>query len=144
MSQVQAPPEAADKPRVLIVDDERFNLNTLNGLLRDDYRIMVATHGEQGLKAALSGRPDLILLDITMPNMDGRDCLRKILEINPDARVIVASALHERTIVDLCLRLGAKCYVEKPMKFRDFAFCEGFRQAIASALPSLAARANSV
>ena len=61
---------APQRPRVLIIDDERFNLNALNGLLKDECKIMVATHGEQGLKAAATGRPDLILLDEPMAGVN--------------------------------------------------------------------------
>jgi diguanylate cyclase (GGDEF)-like protein len=116
MSQVQAPPEAADKPRVLIVDDERFNLNTLNGLLRDDYRIMVATHGEQGLKAALSGRPDLILLDITMPDLDGYEVCRRLKgdPLTQGIPVIFITALSDAADETRGLELGAADYITKP------------------------------
>ena len=61
MSDLPSPVSAAvlsDKPRILIVDDERFNLNTLHGLLKEDHKIMVAMGGEQALKAAIAGRPD--------------------------------------------------------------------------------------
>ncbi len=59
------------KPRVLIVDDEKLNINILNELLRDDYQIMVATSGEQALKAVAKMPPDLILLDVMLPDMNG-------------------------------------------------------------------------
>ena len=66
------------KPKVLVVDDERMNLNALHGLLRDQYQVMAAISGEQALKAALSGQPDLILLDINMPEMDGLQFLEAV------------------------------------------------------------------
>ncbi len=60
------------RPTILIVDDERFNINVLSELLKPNYKIMVAINGEQALKAAKSSiPPDLILLDIMMPEMDG-------------------------------------------------------------------------
>jgi response regulator RpfG family c-di-GMP phosphodiesterase len=73
-------PTASDKPTVLIVDDERFNLSALHALLRDDCRVMVATDGELGLTAARANLPDLILLDVTMPGISGHDVCRALKE----------------------------------------------------------------
>ena len=64
-----------EKATILIVDDERFNINLLNSLLKKDYKIMVATSGKQAIKAVAKGNPDLILLDIMMPEMDGYEVL---------------------------------------------------------------------
>ncbi len=65
--------------RILIVDDERFNINVLNGLLSSQYKIMAATSGQQALKAARSeNQPKLILLDIMMPEMDGYEVCRQL------------------------------------------------------------------
>ena len=66
------------KPKVLIVDDERFHVTMLNGLLRDDHTVMVASSGEQALKAALTQPPDLILLDVEMPGMGGFEVLKQL------------------------------------------------------------------
>lgn len=74
---------ASDKPTVLIVDDERFNLSALHALLRDDCRVMVATDGELGLTAARANLPDLILLDVTMPGISGHDVCRALKEDPP-------------------------------------------------------------
>jgi CheY-like chemotaxis protein len=71
---------ASDRPTVLIVDDERFNLSALHALLRDDCRVMVATDGELGLTAARANLPDLILLDVTMPGISGHDVCRALKE----------------------------------------------------------------
>ena len=106
----------ADKPKILVIDDERFNLNTLNGLLRDDYRIMVATTAEVGLKAAVTGRPDLILLDITMPGMDGYEaCVRlKDDPLTQGIPVIFITALSDAADETRGLELGAVDYITKP------------------------------
>ncbi|MGD2007228.1 MAG: response regulator, partial [Cellvibrionales bacterium] len=63
------------KPRLLAIDDDRFNINTLIGLLEDEYDIAVAINGQMGLEAANKLLPDLILLDITMPDMSGFEVL---------------------------------------------------------------------
>ena len=67
-----------EKQKVLIVDDERFNINVLVDLLKNDYKIIVAKSGMQALKAATSQSPDLILLDIMMPDMDGFEVCRRL------------------------------------------------------------------
>lgn len=69
-------------PCILIVDDERININILNALLKSDYKIMVATQGDQAIKAATTSLPYLIPPDILMPGMDGYEvCWR--LKIQP-------------------------------------------------------------
>ena len=114
--QGQAASEEAERPRVLVIDDERFNLNTLHGLLKDSYRVMVATDGVKGLQAALSGRPDLVLLDVDMPDMDGHEVCRR-LKSDPMTRgipVIFISALADAADETLGLELGAADYITKP------------------------------
>jgi len=56
-----------DKQKILIADDERFNLNILVDILKQDYKVIVAKDGQQALERAMSNLPDLILLDIMMP-----------------------------------------------------------------------------
>lgn len=104
------------RPRVLIVDDERLNLNTLHELLKDECKVMVATSGEQGLKAATAGRPDLVLLDITMPGLGGFEVCRRLKE-DPLTRgipVIFITGLTEAANETRGLELGAADYITKP------------------------------
>lgn len=68
------------KPKILIVDDERFYINVLVELLKDDYKPYVAKSGEQALNRIADIQPDLILLDIMMPDMDGYQTCIKIKE----------------------------------------------------------------
>jgi diguanylate cyclase (GGDEF)-like protein len=109
-------PRSADRARILIVDDERFNLNALNGLLKDDYKVMVATTGAQGLKAARTGLPDLILLDISMPDTDGYEVCRQ-LKADPNTQnipIIFVTALTDAADETRALDLGASDYISKP------------------------------
>lgn len=107
---------AAEKPKVLIVDDERFNLSALHALLRDDCRVMVATDGEHGLTAARGNLPDLILLDVTMPGMSGHDVCRALKEdpATQDIPVIFITALGDADDETLGFDLGAADYITKP------------------------------
>ncbi|MBT6243231.1 MAG: response regulator, partial [Rhodospirillaceae bacterium] len=73
-----------DKSRhtVLIVDDETINIKILSDLLKDDMQVLFATNGEDGISTAHKSHPDLILLDIMMPGMDGYEVCRR-LKTNP-------------------------------------------------------------
>lgn len=109
-------PNNDDRPRILIVDDERININILNSLLKTDYKIMAATSGEQALKAAVDSLPDLILLDILMPGMDGHQVCRK-LKSNPATHaipIIFITAMGDAENETMGFALGAVDYISKP------------------------------
>lgn len=109
-------PGSEEKPKILIVDDERLNINLLNALLKSDYRIMVATSGEQAIKGCLSGNPDLILLDIMMPGMDGYEVCRR-LKANPATQqipIIFISAMNSAESEAGGFELGAVDFISKP------------------------------
>lgn len=123
--------------RIIVVDDSLYMANSIKKFLEADGHEVVAM-GEDGFAGVAlykEHKPDLILLDITMPNKDGRDCLVEILEDDPNARALVVSgSVKERSIIMECLTTGAKGYVEKPLKFADDQFCEDFRATIQKAL----------
>ena len=101
---------------VLIVDDEKHNRNLLTELLKADYRLIVAKNGEQALQRAHEHRPDLILLDVLMPDMDGYAVIRA-LKHDDDTRdipVIFVSALDSVGDEERGLDLGAVDYISKP------------------------------
>jgi diguanylate cyclase (GGDEF)-like protein len=108
--------EARERARVLVVDDQRLNLNILHGLLKDDYQVMVATSGEQGLKAATTGRPDLILLDINMPGLDGYEVCRRLKQdpVTKQIPIIFITAMSDSEDETRGLELGAADYITKP------------------------------
>ncbi|MBF0303021.1 MAG: diguanylate cyclase [Desulfamplus sp.] len=102
---------------ILIVDDERFNLNVLKDLLDSEYDIMAAKSGAQALKqAATTPPPDLILLDIMMPAMDGYEVMARLKadNITKEIPVIFISAMSEATDETKGLELGAADYITKP------------------------------
>ncbi len=104
------------KPKVLIVDDERLNINVLNELLRDDYKVMVATSGEQALNVVKKDSPDLILLDIMLPDMNGYAVCRH-LKNNEETQNIPIIFITIRNNVEeetLGFDLGAVDFISKP------------------------------
>ncbi len=105
-----------NRSRILIVDDERININILNALLKTDYKIMVATDGEQAIEAAINGQPDLILLDILLPGLDGHQVSRK-LKSDPATRaipIIFITAMGDAENETMGFSLGAVDYIPKP------------------------------
>src|SRR6476660_3602862 len=104
---------------VLVVDDTPENIAILSSLLRGQYRTKVATNGEAALRIASSAngeRPDLILLDITMPEMDGYEVCQRLKEDEKlrDIPVIFLSALHETVDKVKAFSVGGIDYVTKP------------------------------
>ncbi len=107
-----------EKQKILVVDDERFNINLLADLLKPNYKIMAAINGKQALKAARSERPpDLILLDVMMPEMDGYEVCRQLKadEKTSDIPVIFVTAMGEESDETKGLELGAVDYITKPI-----------------------------
>ncbi len=104
---------------LLIVDDSTTNLAVLDTLLRPWYQIRAANSGERALRAAQSSPPpDLILLDVMMPDMDGHEVLARLLE-NPQTRdipVIFVTVLDDDLDEERGLTLGAVDYITKPIK----------------------------
>jgi diguanylate cyclase (GGDEF)-like protein len=106
-------------PKILVVDDERLNVEVLKGLLRDQYSIMVAMNGEQALEAARSEtRPDLILLDIMMPRMDGYEVCQKLKadQNTKEIPVIFVTAMTSTDDETKGFDVGAVDYITKPIK----------------------------
>src|SRR5574342_583571 len=105
--------------KILIVDDEPFNVDYLEQELEDsDYRIMAAANGQEALEKVQAEPPDLILLDIMMPVMDGFEALSQ-LKANPATRdipVIVISAHSDLQNMVKGIQLGAEDYLPKPFE----------------------------
>ncbi|MDT8989411.1 diguanylate cyclase [Curvibacter sp. APW13] len=104
------------KTRILLVDDERINLMALTALLRDEFELLIATNGAQGLRLAAEQQPDLILLDVVMPDMDGHEVCRR-LKLAPATQgipVIFITARSEVHDEAQGFVLGAVDYITKP------------------------------
>ena len=112
------PADLPERQTLLIVDDTPDNITLLSSLLKNRYRIKVATHGERALKiAAMEPPPDLILLDIMMPGMDGYEVCQR-LKADPGTAEIPVIFLTARVQVEdeeKGLKLGAVDYITKPI-----------------------------
>lgn len=101
---------------VLVVDDVTRNLQLLGGILSPHYEVMFATHGTAALERAAARVPDLVLLDMMMPGMDGLEVCRR-LRADPrtmDSPVIFLTAAHESELAAQALACGAVDFVAKP------------------------------
>ena len=72
--------QTQEKNRLLIVDDEPTNIHILSNILAEDYEIRAANNGERAIEAALSQSPDMILLDMIMPDLDDLEVCRRLKE----------------------------------------------------------------
>jgi len=103
---------------ILIVDDLAFIRIVLRDIIeKAGFRVIgEASNGEKALALYQDTRPDVVLMDITMPGMDGLTALAKIREIDPAARVIICSALGQQRLIVQAIQLGAKDFIVKPFQ----------------------------
>lgn len=102
--------------RVLVVDDNAFMRNTLKNVLTGAGFEVVgeADDGIAAVEVYPDLRPDLVTMDITMPNLDGVQALRRLKEIDPHARVVMVSAMGQEALVVEAITAGAADFVVKP------------------------------
>lgn len=100
--------------RIMIVDDSKLFSNIIKSIVAAKFNVVGVAHsGEEALSHLMEYRPDLVLLDITMPNMDGRECLEKILMLKPDTVVVMVSGIQMEELKNECVRLGASAFINK-------------------------------
>jgi len=108
------------KKRVLIVEDEKCIVDILRfNLEKEGYAALTAYDGEAGLDQALKENPDLILLDVMLPKMNGFDVCRILREKGSSVPVIILTAREEETDKVLGLEIGADDYITKPFSMRE-------------------------
>ena len=103
---------------IMIVDDLAFIKLLLKDLIeKAGFRVIgEASDGEEAIDMYQEKKPDLMLLDITMPKMDGITALKKILVLDPDAKIIMCSALGQQRLIVQAIQLGAKDFIVKPFR----------------------------
>ena len=100
---------------ILIVEDVDLNVDLLTQLLEDDYNLLVANNGAQGVEMANQQHPDLILMDISLPIMDGYTATRRIRETMKTTPIIGLSAHAMQGDADRALDAGCNDYLTKPV-----------------------------
>ena len=101
--------------RILLVDDEAHIRKYVALILKQlgHSNIIEATNGEEAIAVFQSEQPDLVLLDVNMPKVDGLQVLKKLKALNPDCVVIMLTSLANRATVEEALELGAANYIRK-------------------------------
>lgn len=106
------------KQKLLLVDDEPQNLQLLRQVLKDDYDLIYASSGVDALNNALSQHPDMILLDVMMPDMDGHEVCRRLKSDNRCCHIpiIFVTAMGGVSDENRGRQLGAVDYIVKPIR----------------------------
>jgi len=105
---------ATRKPRILVVDDEIGPRESLRMILKDQYELILADSGEEGIEKMKQGGIDLVLLDLQMKKMSGIEALEKMKEIDPPVSVVILTGYGTLETAQKAIRLGAADYVNKP------------------------------
>ena len=128
---MQAP---VTRPRVLLADDHPVLIAAIGGLLAKDYDIVGSVgDGVRLLEAAERLQPDLIVLDLYMPRMNGLDACRELTRLVPQTRIVVVTAEDDAAVQQVVMAAGAFAYVEKGALGTDLlpavkAACDGQRK----------------
>ncbi len=104
--------------KILIVDDAAFMRMTVKDALgKGGYtNVVEAADGLQAVEKYKEEKPDLVIMDITMPNMDGLQALKEICSFDPKASVVMCSAMGQESMVIEAIKSGAKDFIVKPFK----------------------------
>ena len=107
--------------KVLVVDDVAFVRKTLSDLLTQaGYQVVgEATDGTDAVAKYSQLRPDLVTMDVVMPQMSGIEATKKIIKLDKEARVVIISAMGQENLVMEAINVGAKDYVLKPFSAQD-------------------------
>jgi len=106
--------------KILVVDDEIDVCDFVKHFFEErNFRTFTALSGEEALRMLKKEKPDIILLDIRMKEMDGIETLKRIREIDKDVKVIMVTAVNDQDKMEICRELGASKYVTKPLVLEE-------------------------
>src|SRR2546425_3240635 len=106
----------SERPCVLVIDDHRMFTDALGLVLRTDQSVDLigaVQTAEEAIQACKTKRPDIVLMDIDLPGMDGIEATRQLLQADPELRVIVVTAFHGKEMVTRAIEAGASGFVPK-------------------------------
>ncbi len=101
---------------VLVVDDASFMRKRMISVLTELGHTIAgeAENGKEAIGMYMKLKPDLVTLDITMPEVSGKDALKQIMKIDAKAKIVMCSALGSEQVVAECIKAGARAYIVKP------------------------------
>jgi two-component system chemotaxis response regulator CheY len=103
--------------KILVVDDAAFMRMRCSKLLTDNgYEVVEAENGLDAIAKYKESKPDAVLLDITMPEMDGLTALKEIRKVDPEAKVAMVTAMGQQSMIMDAIKSGAKDFVVKPFQ----------------------------
>ncbi|TNE47577.1 MAG: response regulator transcription factor [Deltaproteobacteria bacterium] len=106
--------------RILVVEDEpALQVSLVDNLTFEGYEVVASSRGDEGLELALENPPDLVVLDIMLPGLDGYAVCRRIKEMHPTLPIVMLSARDQSVDVVRGLELGADDYVKKPFAMAE-------------------------
>ncbi|MEI7848782.1 MAG: response regulator [Chloroflexota bacterium] len=104
-------------PKILIVDDAEFLRVRLTKMLdTDGFEVFQAENGVKAVEVYKQIHPDVVLMDVTMPEMDGLTALKTIVSFDPKAKVIMLTALGQESVVLEAVKSGARDFIVKPFE----------------------------
>lgn len=112
--------------RLLIVDDSNIIRTRIlrivqRKIMRNIIIVGLARNGVEAIKLAQNTKPDVVTMDLTMPEMDGIECISNLIRLFPDTNILVVSAMSDKSTAIAALRLGAQGFLPKP--FTDDELC---------------------
>ncbi len=106
--------------KILIVDDAPYVLKALSdSLSAHGHEVYGAVNGEEALTKYTELNPDIVLMDVLMPKLDGVSATRSLIERDPEAKIIIVTAMGKRGLEKECIEAGASGFIMKPFKIKD-------------------------
>ena len=108
--------------KILIVEDAPFIVESFREIITDmGWQVSgVAKTGLEAIELFKKDKPDIVIMDILLPGMDGLTAIKKIREMDPTAKIMVVSALAKKDLDKDCLKAGAKAFIKKPFDTKTF------------------------
>ncbi|MBN2458036.1 response regulator [Candidatus Woesearchaeota archaeon] len=110
------------KKKIMIVEDSSLMVVVINNFIKKsglDVEVTSASSGEEAIRLYTQERPNLVFMDILMPDMDGITALEKIKEIDPNAKVVMCTSLREPCDEERARKAGCSGYIMKPFSSQD-------------------------
>jgi len=106
--------------KILIVDDAEYIVKAFKDMLElYGFEVENARDGEKALAKYKKLNPNLVIMDILMPKLDGISATKKILEYDPEAKIIIVTAVSKFGLEEECINVGAKAFIRKPFKIKE-------------------------